>query len=157
MDSAARKTRRSTPADPSNPRSRPPTRSSNPNTRGASRTARTVLKHLGHGEPAHLASRISGAGSSRQQRSRAAQSGPLSYLRVRGLAQSKAARNPDGGLGDLLSFLERKASALTPEQQKRSVIIIKVCASPRNSWLLARYERQASLYNRYLEHGLAGS
>ncbi|KFA70497.1 hypothetical protein S40285_00645 [Stachybotrys chlorohalonatus IBT 40285] len=125
MDSAARKTRRSTPADPSNPRSRPSTRSSNPNTRGASRTARTVLKHLGHGEPAHLASRISGAGSSRQQRSRAAQSGPLSYLRVRGLAQSKAARNPDGGLGDLLSFLERKASALTPEQQKRSVIIIK--------------------------------
>ena len=30
----------------------------------------------------------------------------LTFLRVRGLKDSKASKNPDGGLGDLISFLE---------------------------------------------------
>ena len=34
---------------------------------------------------------------------------PLGYLRIRGLKESKAVSNPDGGMMDLLSFLERKA------------------------------------------------
>ena len=35
----------------------------------------------------------------------------LDPIRVRGLKESKASSNPDGGVKDLLAFLERKASA----------------------------------------------
>ncbi|KAM4059060.1 leucine rich repeats (2 copies) domain-containing protein [Hirsutella rhossiliensis] len=51
--------------------------------------------------------------------------GGLTFLRVRGLRQSKAAANQDGGLGDLLSFLERKASSFTTGGQARQVMIKK--------------------------------
>jgi nuclear RNA export factor len=47
-------------------------------------------------------------------------------LRVRGLKESKVASNPDGGLKDLLNFLERKASGLDAEP-RRAVRIKKVC------------------------------
>lgn len=47
-------------------------------------------------------------------------------LRVRGLTESKAASNPDGGLKDLLSFLERKATGLDVEHH-RIVRIKKAC------------------------------
>jgi hypothetical protein len=50
---------------------------------------------------------------------------PLASLRVRGLKESKAASNPDGGLKDLLSFLERKANGQDVESHK--VVIKKVC------------------------------
>ncbi|KOS16879.1 mRNA export factor MEX67 [Escovopsis weberi] len=62
--------------------------------RGGSRIAQNVLKHLGSGDASSLASR------------------------------SKAASNPDGGLGDLLGFLERKASTLA-SGRKRQVTIKK--------------------------------
>ncbi len=51
---------------------------------------------------------------------------PVTYLRVHGLLESKAASNPDGGLRDLLSFLERKANGLDAENH-RGVRIKKVC------------------------------
>jgi len=51
-------------------------------------------------------------------------------LQVSGLSDSKAANNPDGGLDALLSFLERKASALD-SKSNRAVKIKKVCSS---SW-----------------------
>jgi nuclear RNA export factor len=51
---------------------------------------------------------------------------PLVSLRVRGLKESKAASNPDGGLKDLLSFLERKASSLDVVHHNK-VRIKKVC------------------------------
>lgn len=51
---------------------------------------------------------------------------PLTSLRVRGLKESKAASNPDGGLKDLLSFLERKANGQDVESH-RVVRIKKVC------------------------------
>jgi nuclear RNA export factor len=51
---------------------------------------------------------------------------PLTSLRVRGLKESKAASNLDGGLKDLLSFLERKANGQDVESH-RGVRIKKVC------------------------------
>jgi nuclear RNA export factor len=47
-------------------------------------------------------------------------------LRVRGLKDSKASKNADGGLKDLLSFLERKATGLDNEAGML-VRIKKVC------------------------------
>lgn len=47
---------------------------------------------------------------------------PLVWLDVRGLADSKAASNPGGGVKDLLSFLERKATGLT---QRAPPVVIK--------------------------------
>ncbi len=51
---------------------------------------------------------------------------PIMSLRVNGLKESKAASNPDGGLKDLLSFLERKAIGQDVESHK-TVRIKKVC------------------------------
>lgn len=47
---------------------------------------------------------------------------------VRGLKESKASKNADGGLKDLLSFLERKASALDGAP-KRGIRTKKVCSN----------------------------
>ncbi|KKA29408.1 hypothetical protein TD95_004066 [Thielaviopsis punctulata] len=47
----------------------------------------------------------------------------LTWLRVTGLKNSKAASNPDGGVSDLLSFLERKATALTTRTSTKTVTI----------------------------------
>ncbi len=47
----------------------------------------------------------------------------LHQISVTGWRGSKAASNPDGGVGDLLAFLERKAMA----PDARAVRIIKVC------------------------------
>lgn len=52
----------------------------------------------------------------------------LTQLVVRGLKDSKAASNPDGGIKDLLAFLERKASADLPARE--TVKIKKVCLTP---------------------------
>lgn len=50
----------------------------------------------------------------------------LTQINVRGLKNSKAASNPDGGIKDLLAFLERKASA--PDASAREMVKIKkVC------------------------------
>lgn len=47
-------------------------------------------------------------------------------IRVVGLKQSKAASNPDGGVKDLLAFLERKANGLASSGNV-PVRIRKVC------------------------------
>lgn len=47
-------------------------------------------------------------------------------LRVHGLKESKAASKSDGGLKDLITFLERKAAAVG-NNSRRSVMIKKVC------------------------------
>lgn len=48
------------------------------------------------------------------------------YLKVDGLKSSKAASNSDGGIGNLLGFLERKARPINPKSSKK-VKIRKVC------------------------------
>ena len=49
----------------------------------------------------------------------------LDKISVHGLKQSKAASNKDGGISDLMAFLERKAT--TPDELTKSVKIKKVC------------------------------
>ena len=80
----------------------------------------------------------------------------LDQIRVRGLKQSKAAANPDGGVKDLLSFLERKATGSEPSA-RNSVRIRKVCQlllrtagrpSPRNFAFSAPLSFQANLSER---------
>ncbi|CAG9938044.1 unnamed protein product [Clonostachys rosea f. rosea IK726] len=95
------------------------------NSRGVSRAAQTMIKHLNNGENSQLASRISSSANIRSAKSKPISSGPLVYLRVHGLKESKASKNPDGGRADLLAFLERKASAFTSGRQKRHVLIKK--------------------------------
>lgn len=95
-------------------------------TRAANRTrptkiAQTVAKHLGNGTGGDLASRVKTA----------VKGASLVYLRVHGMKQSKAAANPDGGLKDLLSFIERKATSLLDGRRTRQVIIKKVCFTER--------------------------
>ncbi len=117
MDSAARQANKPA-AGAAGAQSRPNTRSSGRNPRGTSKAAQTVLKHI-----------TNGTGDARVSRGRgkAQNAAGLSYLRIRGLKQSKASSNQDGGVSDLLSFLERKASSFTPERQKRNIMIKKVC------------------------------
>ncbi|KAG5943607.1 hypothetical protein E4U53_007022 [Claviceps sorghi] len=93
------------------------------NSRGVSTAAQTVLKHLKGNDSSGLASRGSAAITGRDNRAR----GNLSFLRVHGLKQSKAASNRDGGLSDLLAFLERKATSFksSTAKQSRSVMIKK--------------------------------
>jgi nuclear RNA export factor len=112
------------PGDKSN--GRPGPRPSQP--RGAARTAaHLVTKHLGNGDSTQLSSRISSAGPSRGGKSRSAVNIPLGFLRVHGLKSSKAATNKDGGVSDLIAFLERKATSLSTGRPKRQVTIKKVC------------------------------
>lgn len=54
------------------------------------------------------------------------QSSGLVWLTVKGLKESKAASNDDGGLRDLLMFLERKATTLSG--RNKTVHIKKVCS-----------------------------
>jgi nuclear RNA export factor len=126
MDAAGRRNKKAPPTEPSSMRSRPSTRSSAPVPRGASRAAQTVLKHLSNGSASTLASRISGASSGKGARTRA-QDITLTFLRVHGLKESKAATNPGGGLNDLLGFMERKASTFLTGRHKRNIRIRKVC------------------------------
>ena len=56
--------------------------------------------------------------------------GGLDQIRVRGLKESKAASNEDGGVSDLLAFLERKANG--PDTKPGDAVRIqKVCLSLR--------------------------
>ncbi|KAG5924329.1 hypothetical protein E4U61_000885 [Claviceps capensis] len=90
--------------------------------RGVSSVAQTVLKHLKGRDASGLSSRVSTNGG-RGSRAR----GNLFFLRVHGLKQSKAIQNHDGGLGDLLAFLERKATAFKTStgNQARPVMVKK--------------------------------
>ncbi|KAF7562761.1 hypothetical protein G7046_g1348 [Stylonectria norvegica] len=126
MDPAGRRAKKSTPADPNSARTRPTTRSAGSlNPKAASRTAQTVLKHLTNGRSSTLASRISSTAAGKGGRSRAPNTRGLTFLRVKGLKDSKASTNPGGGLDDLLSFLERKSSSFTIGSSKRNVTIKK--------------------------------
>ncbi|KAL6855855.1 NTF2-like protein [Trichoderma novae-zelandiae] len=94
-------------------RGRPSGRGGPPPSRGAAKVAQIVMKQLGNGGSSDLASR-----GSRPARGRGGYIEGLTWLRVRGLKQSKAASNPDGGLSDLLSFMERKASSLSSGRRR---------------------------------------
>lgn len=71
--------------------------------------------HLSHG-----ASKDRGRNESRHN------SGAVVELRVYGLKESKAASKSDGGLKDLIAFLERKATGVGGNTRK-TVMIKKVC------------------------------
>lgn len=103
-------------------RGRPSGRGPQPS-RGAAKVAQIVMKQLGSGNPSDLSARVS-----RPTRSRGGHIEGLTWLRIRGLKQSKAASNPDGGLSDLLSFMERKASSFTTGR-RRHLTIRKVSSS----------------------------
>ncbi|ATY58676.1 mRNA export factor mex67 [Cordyceps militaris] len=114
MDSAARRSGRPVGVQSSGGQPKPNTRSSTTN-RGASKVAQNVLKHLANGNIGETTSRVT--------RGRTKTS--LSYLRVHGLRQSKASSNSDGGVKDLLNFLERRASLFTTGRQRRTIFIKK--------------------------------
>ncbi|KYK57671.1 mRNA export factor mex67 [Drechmeria coniospora] len=121
MDTAAKRAR--TNAESSAPRARQSARpATSRNPRGASRVSQNIVRHLKDVDSSTLSSRISDPATTRSARGRG-RATDLTYLRVRGLKQSKAARNQDGGLSDLLSFLERKASSFAGGQHSRSVMI----------------------------------
>jgi nuclear RNA export factor len=94
----------------------PPGRGPQPS-RGAAKVAQIVMKQLGSGNSSDLSARVS-----RPTKSRGGYIEGLTWLRIRGLKQSKAASNPDGGLSDLLSFMERKASSLSTGRRRRMTI-----------------------------------
>lgn len=124
MGSGATARRSNPPPGDSNTKGRGGPKTSNP--RGSSRTAQTVLKHLSNGDSSQLASRVTNPGAAKAVKSRLQNATPLSFLRVHGLKESKAANNPDGGLADLLAFLERKASSFLAGRHRRQVKIKKV-------------------------------
>lgn len=79
------------------------------------RTQQAIIRGLGS-QTAGLESRVTTRSGDRSRvRS---DDGGFSYLSIRGLRQSKAASNPDGGVGALLGFLERKASGLDANLKK---------------------------------------
>lgn len=91
-----------------------------------------IIRGLGSQQANVLESRIShisrgdGGGKGRRR-----EAGPSDLqLRVTGMKQSKASSNPDGGLKDLLAFLERKASGLE-SAPRRGVRVKKVCFTIR--------------------------
>lgn len=122
MDASGRRPKKSAAStqEAGGQKSRPVTRSSVPSKRGASRTAQTIIKHLTSGD-SNIAARITEGKSGKGRNT------SLTFLRVRGLKESKAASNQGGGLNDLLGFLERKASSFLTGRSKRSVVIKKVC------------------------------
>lgn len=121
MDGPSKRPNRGPATETTGGRGRPSGRGGPGPSRGAAKVAQIVMKQLGGGSD--LASRVS-----RPTRGRGGQIEGLTWLRVRGLKQSKAASNSDGGLSDLLSFLERKASSLGTGR-KRHITIRKVSQS----------------------------
>ncbi|WQF78165.1 Putative nuclear transport factor 2 domain, TAP (TAP-C) domain, UBA-like superfamily [Colletotrichum destructivum] len=92
---------RAAPADTNNSRPRGSTRSGAPSGKPGSKVHQAIARHLDTGDGNDLVSR------------RKPQSSGLVWLTVKGLKESKAASNDDGGLRDLLMFLERKATTLS--------------------------------------------
>ena len=124
MDSAGRRAKKPAAAEPTTTRSSTRTSARG----GPSKNAQNVLKHLSNGTAASLASRISNASSGRTPKTRSRDMTGLTLLRVGGLKDSKASNNPDGGVNDLLAFLERKAASFRPGPKRKAAINIKkVC------------------------------
>lgn len=112
MDAPSKRLNRGSTNEPSG-RGRPSGRGPS---RGAAKVAQIVMKQLGSGNSSDLSARIS-----RPTRSRGGFIEGLTWLRIHGLKQSKAASNPDGGLSDLLSFMERKASSLSTGRRRHTI------------------------------------
>lgn len=68
---------------------------------------------------------------SRIGRGRAREGVQAVQLRILGLDDSKAASNADGGLKNLLGFLERKANGMEPKSRE-TIMIKKVCFTVRS-------------------------
>ena len=83
----------------------------------AAAVQRAVLREMGADE------RVTKASTARHSHASNRTQDGLETIRVKGLRQSKAASNRDGGIGDLLAFLERKATHPNEAQVK----IKKVC------------------------------
>ncbi|RDA85191.1 hypothetical protein CP532_2369 [Ophiocordyceps camponoti-leonardi (nom. inval.)] len=119
MDGTGKRLEKSVPTGPSG--TRRPTRSvayEGPrNSRGLSRRPQTVMRRQRGGVNSITTNRFPENTSRVRAR--------LMFLRVHGLKQSKAATNQDGGLGDLVSFLERKASGFTTGRSQRHIMIKK--------------------------------
>lgn len=127
MDAAGKRPR-TTPGSTTTRSGPAPRSAATRNPRGVSRAAQNVMKHLRSGDSSALANRVSDSTEARAARARGRAAG-LTYLRIHGLRQSKAASNKDGGLSDLLSFLERKASSLSSTRRARPIMISKVSRS----------------------------
>ncbi|KAM0281940.1 hypothetical protein ACHAQH_003286 [Verticillium albo-atrum] len=111
MDSAsARRSNRPARNEPTAPRPQRATRSNAAPAKSSARNHQAIARHL-DGEGADLVTK------------KKAQSGPLVWLDIKGLKESKAARNRDGGIRDLISFMERKAQSAG--SRTRSVMVLK--------------------------------
>jgi nuclear RNA export factor len=94
-----------------------------------------IIKGLGSEQANILESRVSrgvltGPGRAPMNAGRHNSSLSPKFLRIRGLKESKVAANSDGGLSDLLGFLERKANGLDT-QHRKGARIHKVCSIVR--------------------------
>ncbi|KAG8527056.1 uncharacterized protein KY384_008485 [Bacidia gigantensis] len=83
---------------------------------------KAVLKQLGSKAPLPKASRVRPSAKRTFDNPREGRP-PLQQIKVWGLKQSKAAVNPDGGINDLIAFIERKAS--NPDAPAREAVKIK--------------------------------
>jgi nuclear RNA export factor len=92
--------------------------------RRAGRAVQAINRHLGGEAGSSLASRVSGGAAPKGAPRGPRSSGPLSWIKVSGLMQSKAASNIHNGLRDLVSFLERKSTSLN--SHRRQIVIKKV-------------------------------
>ncbi|OAA48697.1 mRNA export factor mex67 [Metarhizium rileyi] len=124
MDAIGKRATKAAGIETTGPKARTTRATSGRPCRGASTATQTVLKHLQGKSGSSLTSRVSAASSGRTTRTRG-KGANLHFLRIHGLKQSKAATNQDGGLSDLLAFLERKASSFTTGNQTRQIMIKK--------------------------------
>ncbi|KAF9879103.1 mRNA export factor mex67 [Colletotrichum karsti] len=107
---ARRSNNRPAASESNNSRPQRSTRSNGPPTKPGSKVHQAIARHLDTGDGADMVSK------------KRPQNGPLVWLSVKGLKDSKAASNNDGGLRDLLTFLERKATTLSG---RRKGVVIK--------------------------------
>ncbi|TDZ27179.1 mRNA export factor mex67 [Colletotrichum spinosum] len=107
--SAARRTNNK-PASTDSMRPQRSSRSGGPPTKSGSRVHQAIARHLDTGDGSDLVSK------------KKPQNSGLVWLTVKGLKESKASSNRDGGFKDLLAFLERKATSLS---ERRKPVVIK--------------------------------
>ena len=106
--------------DPLSVRSHPPRTGIDP-----SAIQKSVLRSMGSDEPVSRGARSSLRSVRGRGRVQDTREG-LNSITIKGLKQSKAAGNPDGGVSDLIGFLERKAT--NPDAPAREAVKIKkVC------------------------------
>ncbi|KAG7128103.1 mRNA export factor mex67 like protein [Verticillium longisporum] len=111
MDSAAaRRAARPARNEPTAARPQRGARTNAAPAKSSARNHQAIARHL-DGEGADLITK------------KKAQSGPLVWLDVKGLKESKASRNRDGGIRDLISFIERKAQSAG--QRTKGVMVLK--------------------------------